>query len=414
MDALYFGYADCLINPPRDIGLAGYQARDEHGFNNSGIADDLYAKALVLKNGSAVIVIATLDLCLISESTGDAFRNAIAQKLSIPVENVLVNLSHTHSGPQTYTKSSSGKEAVVGYVRFLTESLVTIASQAHSALFKCRLYTAEHSARLGYNRRYIYEENSVKKVKMLFNQWRNPEHDYTGVLDMDIPILMLERSDEGSYDPFLSSAGTDRIVIFNVPVHPVIMGGDNRFVSAEYPGAARKVIESSLGSGTKSMFLLGTAANINALFACQNNLDAVKILGNALGYGVLAALSSRKTVPFDKLDVICEQIILPENKPATRVIVQNFKIGKAALCAFSCECFVELGVNVRKRSPFMQTLVASNSNGGRGYIPTADSFSVEGGYEVPIANKTGFHRGLLEEMEEMAVASMYKMKGNGG
>ena len=49
--------------------------------------------------------------------------------------------------------------------------------------------------------------------------------------------------------------------------------------------------------------------------------------------------------------------------------------------------FVEIGLAIKKESPFNYTAVVSLANGGSGYIPTEKAFS-EGGYEVRLARSS--------------------------
>ncbi|NMB97478.1 MAG: hypothetical protein GYA02_12855, partial [Clostridiaceae bacterium] len=293
MSELYFGYSDCIITPHANIGLAGYEKRNNHGFGNSGVMDDLYARALSLKSENDELILITLDLCLINENTGDEIRSRVAQKLKIPVENVMLCVSHTHSGPRTWSPNddtgSETTQIINSYMDDVTNKIVSICSQASSISFKGQIYTATFSASLGYNRRYVVEDKDSNdnddKVKMLFNLWKNPEHNTNGIIDTDIPVLLIERIDEKKlYDSYFGQAGLDRIVLFNVPIHPVVMGEDSRYVSADYPGAARRCIENTLGYGTKAMFLLGACGNVNPLLACQYNPKAIEVLGNAIGY----------------------------------------------------------------------------------------------------------------------------------
>ena len=55
----------------------------------------------------------------------------------------------------------------------------------------------------------------------------------------------------------------------------------------------------------------------------------------------------------------------------------------------------ELGIRIRSNADFAHTMIATNSNGGCGYVPTSDTWEIEGGYELPIANKSGFDKNTL-------------------
>ena len=60
-----------------------------------------------------------------------------------------------------------------------------------------------------------------------------------------------------------------------------------------------------------------------------------------------------------------------------------FKIGDLVLCGLSGELMNEIGMEVKKGSPFSGTFVVTHSNGSSGYICTDKAFS-EGGYEVQV------------------------------
>jgi hypothetical protein len=413
MSELHFGYCDIITTPPETMGLAGYSGRNDHGFNNNGVHDDLYARALCLKSGDTALLLITVDMCLIDEKTGDMIRERISEKTGLPVDHIMLCLSHTHSGPAMIkghlnrSDSPEASERIDSYTESLAAKIVTISSQACSINLKGKIYSATFVAQVGYNRRSTCkDENGGNAVKMLFSNWLNPAAETNGPVDTNLPILMVERVDEAEYDPYLSAAGTDRVVLFNVPAHPVVMGPLNRYVSADYPGAARRCIESTLGDGTKAMFVLGACGNVNALMACQNNFKCVEVVGNTVGNGVCAALSMRKEIEFDELKAVSENVATMEGAVGKRIVTQVFKIGKAAIAAVSCENFTELGLRIREESQFDQTLVATNSNGGYGYIPTGDVMRNWSGYEVDSAIRMGFDENLHDRMVETVVKNL--------
>ncbi len=410
MNELFFGYCDTVITPPDTMGLAGYAYRINHGFGNSGVLDNLYARALSLKSNDVNLIVITMDICLISEETGDMIRKKVAEKTGVPIENIMLSLSHTHSGPVTTKGNNYNTEIsheIDAYIDCLTDKLVTISSQACSIKHKGKIYASTFTAVMGYNRRYTtVDANGNKSVKMLFNLWQNKMYSPNESIDPHIPILMIERVDDNNFDPYLSAVGTERVVLFNVPVHPVVMGQQNRYVSSDYPGAARKCIEEILGDGTKAMFLLGACGNVNSLLACQCNPKAIDVVGKAIGYGICASLSLRKELIFDGLKAVTENIELQDSVKAKKIITQVFKIGKAAIAAVSCECFTELGIRIRNESQFDQTLVATNSNGGYGYIPTRETLMSYNGYEVDSARRMGFDENLLDRMGDIIIKNL--------
>ena len=61
--------------------------------------------------------------------------------------------------------------------------------------------------------------------------------------------------------------------------------------------------------------------------------------------------------------------------------VQALRIGDFAICALPFEAFAEIGLDLKKRSPFSQTMVISLANGTNGYLPTPEQHEL-GGYET--------------------------------
>ena len=64
----------------------------------------------------------------------------------------------------------------------------------------------------------------------------------------------------------------------------------------------------------------------------------------------------------------------------TRTWVQALRIGDLALVSAPGELFVELGLEIKRRSPFAQTMVLELANDSVGYLPTRRAYE-EGAYE---------------------------------
>ena len=63
------------------------------------------------------------------------------------------------------------------------------------------------------------------------------------------------------------------------------------------------------------------------------------------------------------------------------VKIQAIRIGDFAVCGIPFETFVEIGLDLKKRSPFPQTMVIGLANGRQGYLPTLEQHKL-GGYET--------------------------------
>jgi hypothetical protein len=93
------------------------------------------------------------------------------------------------------------------------------------------------------------------------------------------------------------------------------------------------------------------------------------------------------------------------NKPIEAEIL-TFGIGDASIVALPGEIFVELGLAIKARSPFKNTLVMTLSNNSIGYIPNKEAFKY-GAYEVEVSM---IAEGEGEKLVESSANQLEKMK----
>jgi hypothetical protein len=74
-------------------------------------------------------------------------------------------------------------------------------------------------------------------------------------------------------------------------------------------------------------------------------------------------------------------IRLSERPMERKSCIQAMRIGDLGLVGLPGEIFVEIGLEIKQRSPFARTLVGELANDWLGYIPTAKAFE-QGSYEV--------------------------------
>ncbi|MEM9018461.1 MAG: hypothetical protein AAGC68_15715, partial [Verrucomicrobiota bacterium] len=71
----------------------------------------------------------------------------------------------------------------------------------------------------------------------------------------------------------------------------------------------------------------------------------------------------------------------PEMPEAEDVLIQAIRIGDQAIVSFPFEVLVEIGLEIKKKSPFPHTFTISFANGGYGYLPPPNQHEL-GGYET--------------------------------
>jgi hypothetical protein len=76
------------------------------------------------------------------------------------------------------------------------------------------------------------------------------------------------------------------------------------------------------------------------------------------------------------------QLIESNPNPAPfRMPMQAIRLGNTVFVTFPCEVFTEIGLEVKKQSPFKNTFILGVAGGFSGYIPTAAEY-LEQGYAV--------------------------------
>jgi hypothetical protein len=75
----------------------------------------------------------------------------------------------------------------------------------------------------------------------------------------------------------------------------------------------------------------------------------------------------------NRRDLLQRQIDKGETGPL-KAEVQAIRVGDFVLVTFPGETFCQVGLNIKKRSPFKFTFLASYTNGSIGYAPTADAY----------------------------------------
>jgi hypothetical protein len=76
-----------------------------------------------------------------------------------------------------------------------------------------------------------------------------------------------------------------------------------------------------------------------------------------------------------------ETVLLNDYPEKVELIVHAMRIGDLGIVAAPCEIFVEIGLELKQKSPFKPTFVISLANGYNGYLPTPEQHKL-GGYET--------------------------------
>jgi neutral ceramidase len=421
------GVAVTEITPPAGVWMAGFAQRDGAA---EGVSDPLFAKVLVLALEEDRIALVSLDIIQFEHSLLDLIRRRVEERTGIPGSHLLINATHTHSGPAVCRFHSVMGPFEEGIAAGLVETIARLVAEADRKSESAEVYYGERTIVLGVNRRKLSDDGKVRMGAA-------PDRPYD-------PILSVLRVDA-------VASGSPLAVLFSHAMHPVILGAGHRRFSADYPGAACRTLSVLMGSQTVGFFLQGCCGNINPPWD-DRSYGAVERIGSLLGREAVTAAEAAAALSVSRLDGISESVYLPllaprskedycreaeahledaarqENPalarvargradwaktmakmaaegPAPRekeVILQAVRIGDLAISALQVEPFVETGIAIRTQSPFRHTITLGYTNGCKGYLPTADAYP-EGGYEV--IDSTRYYDTLMyaPEAEAMVV-----------
>ncbi|MBM4076492.1 MAG: hypothetical protein FJ267_12745, partial [Planctomycetes bacterium] len=182
------GVASVDITPRESMWMAGYASRMKP---SEGIISPLFAKAMFLEDSNRNrFVLVTLDLIGFPRSMRDVIAERIGTSHNIRPESLMINASHTHSGP-VIRWSGSGLDDLVPdeakkvdeYNEILIETLVKLISESISKAVPARLGYSHARCGFAMNRR-LPTENGYQNSP-------NPE----GLVDHSVPVLRVESLD---------------------------------------------------------------------------------------------------------------------------------------------------------------------------------------------------------------------------
>jgi len=103
-----------------------------------------------------------------------------------------------------------------------------------------------------------------------------------------------------------------------------------------------------------------------------------------------------------------ETVLLSEYPPEVPLILQVMRIGDLAITAIPCEVFVEIGLEIKKVSPFARTFTMELANGYNGYLPTAEQHGF-GGYETWRARSSYLEVSASDIITETIIELLHEM-----
>ncbi len=196
--------------PP--VRIAGFgQGRDA-----TGVHDDLTARALVIETGDATVALVALDLIGFFHDDVVKIRAEVRDRHpEVGVRSILVASTHTHAGPDVIGLWSPPERRVdPAFIARIRSAAADAVAEAWSRRRPARLSFASADA------------------ADLIHDSRMPE-----VIDPTAFLMRVESA--GGGEPIAT--------LLSFPSHPESLGRTNTLISADYPWAARLLLEKEFG-----------------------------------------------------------------------------------------------------------------------------------------------------------------------
>ncbi len=361
--SLRAGAAKVDITPAADAALqmSGYASRTA-GFK--GIHDDLSVRAIVVDDGTSRAAIISCEIIGLSNAFWQKITERITRETGIPRDNILLASVHTHAAPSTGVYGGgqlSPNQAA--YIAKLEDAILESVRGAKSGLQPARIGFGTGTAKVNTNRRARNGEGGW----MLGN---NPD----GVSDKSVAVIKFE-----------SLTGEPFAIFSNYAVHGTVMGTDNLQVSSDLPGATARYVERYYGGKVVSPWTSGTAGDQDPIYRVGRDFQNVVALGAILGEEVVRVADSIKTIPLAHIRATQRVVTCPgkrtvqapgpgreyrfEDSDPVAIRLSLLAINDIAITGVSGEVFTNIGLRLKKESPFNRTIMVTHCNGSSGYIP---------------------------------------------
>lgn len=255
------GTAKVPVTPQKPVYLAGLG----HGRLSVGVHDELFARALVVCEGSKVVALVGVD------SIGVMRDHLLPLKEKLAARGVLLLLGSTHDHSSPDTIGLWGPEP--GVSGFDEEYMELLLSGVEEAVEK-----ALEEAGRG-----VLELGSAALPQGVAKNTRNPD-----LLDREIPFIIAR------------SRGRAVATLVNFGLHPEVLWRDNRLMTADFVHYLCRELEEAVGG--VAVFLNGALGGMVTPDVADRTFEEAERVGVTLARAVLERISRAKA----RVEASCE------------------------------------------------------------------------------------------------------------
>ena len=459
-EQLLAGTARIDITPPVGVAHAGWGAQ-RHQVAEA-IDMPLYITALILAKGDLRVAIVDIDVLILTAEMDAEARAAVVKQTGISSDNIRLAYSHNHGGPAMMSRwITEGADLADAWHAALPAKIGEAAKAASVDLQPVVVSSNTGECRINVNRRPIDSTGT----RFTGRNWDDPVDREVGVVGIDKldgtalatmmvyachptimghdsksitpdfpgPARQVVEQTVGGLCLFLQGAGgnqgpihgfTGDLAVYRregtklgLEAARVRMNLDpyertERLVEIVPSGADLGIYEdTAVGEPDDTLAVawdetLLPTRELKPLDELNERADQLaqevdRLRAKGVSHeGLVAAISRAKKA---SIAVNCASLSARHSVDGKiKVRVQAIRIGSTVLVAVPLEPFVEIGLEVKAKSPADRTFFSGFSNGHLNYLPT-DIGIEEGGYEVDVSPFAAGSAGLVTQASLNAV-----------
>ena len=357
---LTVGYAQTTITPALDrpVYLAGF-GRNRRA---QSVHDELFVRALALRDSDTTVVLAAVDLIGLPRSMVQEIERAVQQ--SVPAALLIVAATHTHHGPDTL--GLWGPDEITRGVdeAYQAQLIQTITATAVGALH--RMQPAALRA-------------ATVHVPGVARNSRDPD-----IRDEELSCLQFVAAD--THKP--------QATLLVYPCHPEVVWDNNPHITSDYLAALRRMVEQVTGAPCLGM--VGALGGMMTPAMPGNTFEDAERMGVLLSEAALAALSAARTHIVDSVSYRRHVYTLALENPLFQMALQAglltgvlnddgtltteaslLHLGDAAIFFMPGEVLPRLGLAYKEQmhaAGVHHAVLVGLANDELGYILPADDF----------------------------------------
>ena len=406
------GAATSNITPALGAEIVGNWTRPKA----THVHDQLHARCLALDDGTNRVALVVIDKLNIQAEDCEAAKKMIHESTGLPPDRVLIAAIHTHSAA-----------AVFPHKDFLAQRIADGVCCAINNLEPARIgwgtVTAEEHVN---NRRWLMKPSTklvnpfggVDKAKMNPPAGSPELLEPAGPVDPQICFLSVQ-----------STAGRPIGLLANYSLH-YVGGVGNGHISADYFAMFADRIQELFGGDRLNppfvgIMSNGTSGDINNVNfrkprPRKEPYETMRYVAHDVARKVFDAHSKVEFHDWVPVHMVQRELPLAWRKPTAEqvarardvkagaeplperpheevyvdrivalhelpvefpAVLQALRVGKVGIAAIPFEVFVEIGLELKEKSPFKPTFTMELANGSYGYLPTPRHHKL-GGYET--------------------------------